>query len=233
MRKIEYIFIDSDTDRCDSASGKPNSLEISRAQAVSSNAQNNNCKSGRHAVPNLGYHYVVNPEGLVLHPTDISIPAHIIQGPIYDPDKYNRCSICIRYCGSLEPGALRSALPFGSSKRLSTARLPLGFTASLVEVIGRPLAYASLVEELKGHKNLEQREALIRLLVVLRSHFPDAKILGVYEIDGRELYSKNIIVSDVMNALRRELSEQRTQCELAQKLSSRDESLQSELSDRQ
>lgn len=195
MRKIEYIFIDSDTERCDSASGKPNSLEISRAQAVSSNAQNNNCKSGRHAVPNLGYHYVVNPEGLVLHPTDISIPAHIIQGPIYDPDKYNRCSICIRYDGSLR---------------------------SETWLINPDLSCSAAAH---------QRNALIDLLVELRSHFPDAMILGVSEIDGRELYSKNIIVSDAMNALRRELSEQRVQCELAQTSPSHVESLQSELSD--
>jgi hypothetical protein len=53
---------------------------------------------------------------------------------------------------------------------------------------------------------LPQRAALIRLLVQIRSHFPDAKILGVSEIDGRELYSRNIIVSDAMNVLRRELS---------------------------
>ena len=63
MRKIEYIFIDSDRETRD---GKP----------------------GRHAVPNLGYHYVVNSEGLVLNPTDVCIPAHIIQGLVYDPDKY-------------------------------------------------------------------------------------------------------------------------------------------------
>ena len=132
MRKIEYIFIDSDT-------------------------ENSNRKSGRHAVPNLGYHYVVNSEGLVLNPTDACIPVHIIQGPVYDPDKYNHCSIFIRYCGSIRPKA--------------------------------------------------QRAALLQLLVDLRQHFPDAKILGVSEIDGRELYCKNIIVSDAMNVLRRELSD--------------------------
>lgn len=137
MRKIEYIFIDSDR-------------------------ENDNHKSGRHVVPNFGYHYVVNSEGLVLNPTDISLTANIIQGPVYDPDKYNKCSIFIRYCGSLEPGTL----------------------------------------------NHEPRKALIELLVSLRKHFPESKILGVSEIDGRELYCKNIIVSDAMNVLRRELSEQ-------------------------
>lgn len=135
MRKIEYIFIDSDR-------------------------ENDTHKSGRHIVPNFGYHFVVNSQGLVLNPTDISLTANIIQGPVYDPDKYNKYSIFIRYCGSI-----RSEL-------------------------------------------LGQRAALINLLVKLRKQYPDAKILGVSEIDGRELYCKNIIVSDAMNVLRRELSEQ-------------------------
>ena len=149
MRKIEYIFIDSDT------------------QAHSN-------KSGRHIVPNVGYHYVVNSQGCVINPTDVSITNHIIQGPVYDPDKYNRCSIFIRYCGSIRSEAW------------------------LLEPAGTLNPATS---------NLKQRQALISLLVELRRHFPDAKILGVSEIDGRELYCKNIIVSDAMNVLRRELSD--------------------------
>lgn len=144
MRKIEYIFIDSDR-------------------------KNDTHKSDHHAMSDIRhqpsslcpYHYVVNIQGCVLNPTDISLTANIIQGPVYDPDKYNKCSIFIRYCGSLEPGTL----------------------------------------------NLEPRKALNELLVSLRRHFPEAKILGVSEIDGRELYCKNIIVSDAMNVLRRELSD--------------------------
>jgi hypothetical protein len=80
MRKIEYIFIDSD-------------------------CQINDSKSRHHALPNFGYHFVVNSQGLVLSPTSIDIPAKLIPGPIYDRDKYNKCSICIRYCGSLRPEA--------------------------------------------------------------------------------------------------------------------------------
>ena len=78
----------------------------------------------------------------------------------YDPDKYNKCSIFVRYCGSL-----------------------------------------------KSNDILGQRAALLNLLVELRQHFPDAKILGLSEIDGKELHSRNIIVSDAMNVLRRELSD--------------------------
>lgn len=149
MRKIEYIFIDSDR-------------------------KDDNHKSGRHVVPNFGYHFVVNSQGCVINPTDISLTANIIQGPVYDPDKYNMCSIFIRYCGSIRSEAW------------------------LLEPAGT-LNPAT--------RNLKQRQALISLLVELRRHFPEAKILGVSEIDGRELYCKNIIVSDAMNVLRRELSD--------------------------
>lgn len=55
--------------------------------------------------------------------------------------------------------------------------------------------------------NLKLRIALLNLLVELRQRFPDAKILGLSELDGRELYHKNIIVSDAMNLLRSELSD--------------------------
>jgi hypothetical protein len=53
---------------------------------------------------------------------------------------------------------------------------------------------------------MQQRSALLKLLVQLRGLYPSAKILGASELDGKELYSKNIIVSDTMNVLREELS---------------------------
>jgi len=146
MRKIEYIFIDSD-------------------------CQTNDGKSRHHALPNFGYHFVVNSQGLVIHPTNIDIPAKLIPGPIYDRDKYNKCSICIRYCGSLRPEAWLID-PNTSCKPV-----------------------------------MQQRSALLKLLVQLRGLYPSAKILGVSELDGKELYSKNIIVSDSMNLLRKQLSD--------------------------
>lgn len=48
----------------------------------------------------------------------------------------------------------------------------------------------------------KQREALVELLVDLRSHFPEAKILSTSEIDG-----KTIRPSDAMNQLRLQLSD--------------------------
>jgi len=141
MRKIEYIFIDSDT-------------------------PNDNVQSGLRVVSNFGYHYIINSEGLLFKANDIQHPVSIIAGPKFDPDKYNRYSIFIRFCGSLQP------------------------EGRLVD----PIA------------DFTQRRALLNLLVRLRGHFPSAKILGISEIDGKALHCKNIIVSDAMNVLRRELS---------------------------
>lgn len=145
MRKIDYIFIDSDRETRD---GKP-------------------C---HHGLTNFRYHFVVTSDGLVITPTNIQYPVDLIAGPIYESDKYNRCSIAIRYCGSLRTEAWL----------LNLEPLPL---------------------------ELAKRSVLIQLLVELRTHFPDAKILGVSEIDGKECFHKNIIVSDAMNVLRKELSD--------------------------
>ena len=166
MRKIEYIFIESDCQRCNSASEKPNSFEFFRVQAGSSNAQDDDSKSDCCAVSLFRHHFIVNKEGLVSNPIDISSTANLIQGPIYDRNKYNRCSISIHYCGSLEPGSL----------------------------------------------DYEVREKLIRLLVELRSRFPDAKILATNEFITETVNSKHgphgsITVSNSMNLLRRELSD--------------------------
>lgn len=48
----------------------------------------------------------------------------------------------------------------------------------------------------------QSHQALIDQLVKLRRHHPDAKILGVSEIDG-----EHIRPNDAMNRLRRELSD--------------------------
>ena len=145
MRKIKYIFIDSD-------------------------CPNDNNKSDYPAVSLFRHHFTVTKEGLVLDLIDISQTVNLIQGPIYDRDKYNKCSISIRYCGSLRPEAWLID-PNTSCKPV-----------------------------------MQQRSALLKLLVQLRGLYPSAKILGVSELDGKELYSKNIIVSDTMNVLREELS---------------------------
>lgn len=60
--------------------------------------------------------------------------------------------------------------------------------------------------------DLKQRAKLINLLLELRNHFPDAKILGLTELlpetkNLKPVTRGNIIVSDAMNVLRRELSD--------------------------
>lgn len=97
--------------------------------------------------------------------------------------------IDIRQPGHLELGT-RNLEP-REVKRLNACSICIKFNGSL-----KP-----------GTCNLKQRTLLIRLLVELRSRFPDAKILGLSELDGRELYHRNIIVSDAMNVLRKELSD--------------------------
>ncbi len=48
----------------------------------------------------------------------------------------------------------------------------------------------------------EERAELVRQLASLRQHYPNAKILGVSEVDGRRIRP-----SEAMNAIRRELSD--------------------------
>ena len=59
----------------------------------------------------------------------------------------------------------------------------------------------------QGSSDQSERAKLLNELVRLRKQWPDAKILGLSELDSSELYSRNIIVSDAMNILRRELSD--------------------------
>ena len=118
-------------------------------------------KSSNICIDNLGHHYVVNSAGAVLKLIDVCQPGSFMPKPTCGEEDLNRCSIGIKYNGSLKPGTL----------------------------------------------NVELKAKLIRLLVDLRSRFPEAKILDVAELDVKELYSKNIIVSDSMNVLRRELSD--------------------------
>ena len=135
MRQIKYILIDSDT-------------------------QNNNRKSGHHGKSDIrhqpsnifSYHYVVDSEGVVLHPTDINQPGSFMPKPPRGQEDPNQYGIGIKYNGKLSDRVLR------------------------------PL--------------------LISLLLDLRDHYPEAKILGLSEYDRY-----HIKVSDDMNQLRRELSD--------------------------
>ena len=120
----------------------------------------------RYDASNLGHHYVINSAGAVLKLINVCRPGSFMPKPTCGEEDLNKCSIGIKFNGSLESGTL----------------------------------------------NLELRARLIHLLVELRSHFPDAKILGVSELglevrDQRIVSSRRLCPNDAMNSIRRTLSD--------------------------
>ena len=124
-------------------------------------------KSSNIRIDNLGYHYVINSQGEMLNPIDVSNPANLtLETRNLKPEtkhlkpqeveRLNACSIGVKYNGSLEPGTL----------------------------------------------TFELRAKLIRLLVELRSRYPEVTILAKSEYDRY-----HIRVREDMNQLRRELSD--------------------------
>lgn len=67
-----------------------------------------------------------------------------------------------------------------------------------------PLGNCIVVEP--GLWNMEQHQALISELVRMRHHWPDAKILGLSEVNSTSTYAP-VRVNPRMNQLRRELSD--------------------------
>jgi len=63
-------------------------------------------KSSNIRIDNLGYHYVINSQGEVLNPIDVSNPGAIMSKPVCGQEDLNKCSIGVKYNGSLEPGSL-------------------------------------------------------------------------------------------------------------------------------
>ena len=49
----------------------------------------------------------------------------------------------------------------------------------------------------------------------LRQHFPETKILATSEVGGKAIHARNIIVSDAMNVLRRELPDYPLQIQIS------------------
>ena len=128
MRTIKYILIN------DTVSKTPSGAPV------------------RYDASNLGHHYVINSAGAVLKLIDVCLSGSFMPKPSCGEEDLNRCSIGIKYNGSLTDPRLR------------------------------PL--------------------LVDLLLDLREHFPDAKILAKDEYDRW-----HIKVRDDMNLLRRELSD--------------------------
>lgn len=149
--------------------------------------EGSNLKSRHRSDRNSGYHYVVNSEGVVLNPIDISLVGQMQFQP-REPDQriffstLNDRSIGIQYNGNLARDfelATRSAQLFQNA----------------------PLSSLHSQTDAKRSTLSAQLITLIQLLLKLREHFSSAVILGVDELDRWHTR-----VSDTMNQLRTELS---------------------------
>lgn len=67
-------------------------------------------KSSNIRIDNLGYHYVINSQGEMLNPIDVSNPGAIMSKPVYGQEDLNKCSIGVKYNGKLSDPRLRPLL---------------------------------------------------------------------------------------------------------------------------
>ena len=86
MRSIKYILIN------DTISKTPSGAPV------------------RYDASNLGHHYVINSSGAVLKLIDVCQPGSFMPKPTCGEEDLNRCSIGIKYNGSLKPGTLNLEL---------------------------------------------------------------------------------------------------------------------------
>ena len=86
MRNIKYILIN------DTVSKTPSGAPV------------------RYDASNLGHHYVINSQGMLLHPIDDSQPGAFMPKPTCGEEDLNHCSIGIKYNGSLSDPRLRPLL---------------------------------------------------------------------------------------------------------------------------
>ena len=86
MRSIKYILVN------DTVSKTPSGAPI------------------RYDASNLGHHYVINSAGAVLKLIDVCQPGSFMPKPICGEEDLNRCSIGIKYNGSLSDPRLRPLL---------------------------------------------------------------------------------------------------------------------------
>ena len=62
-------------------------------------------KSSNIRIDNLGYHYIINSQGEMLNPIDICNSGAFMSKTAYGQEDLNKCSIGIKFNGSLEPDA--------------------------------------------------------------------------------------------------------------------------------
>ena len=108
MRQIKYILIN------DSVS------EVSH------------CKSGNYTASNLGHHYVINSQGMLLHPIDDSQPGAFMPKPTCGQEDLNKCSIAIKYNGDLARDLELSTLNSSTDSKLYTLNSKLAKLIALL-----------------------------------------------------------------------------------------------------
>lgn len=71
-------------------------------------------KSSNIRIDNLGYHYVINSQGEMLNPIDVSNPSHLEPETKHlkpqEVERLNACSIGVKYNGKLSDPRLRPLL---------------------------------------------------------------------------------------------------------------------------
>ena len=140
-------------------------------------------KSSNIRIDNLGYHYVINSQGEVFNPIDVSNPANLTLDA-------RLCRFAPQRTRNMKHET-RSLKPRGI-ERLNVCSVGVKYNGSLK----------------RETCNLKLRALLLVLLNELRSRFPDAAILALNEIrpETKQGNRRIIRVRDDMNDLRRELS---------------------------
>jgi hypothetical protein len=152
-------------------------------------------KSSNICVNNLGHHYVINRGSSECNPS--SLGDCRVASEVGNANSAGEVLKLIDVCrpGSFLERETKNLKP-RERERLSQCSIGIKYNGSL------------------KHEtcNLKQRAALLRLLVDLRSHFPDAKILGLTELAPAtrnfEPGIREVIrPSETMNQIRRALSD--------------------------
>ena len=67
-------------------------------------------KSSNIRIDNLGYHYVINSQGEMLNPIDVSNPGAFMSKPVCGQEDLNKCCIGIKFNSKLSDPRLRPLL---------------------------------------------------------------------------------------------------------------------------
>lgn len=157
-------------------------------------------KSSNIRIDNLGYHYVINSQGEMLNPIDVSNPANLTLDarlscvPLVASDQRSSGRFAPQRTRNMKPET-RSLKPRGI-ERLNACSIGIKYNGSLK----------------RETCNLKLRALLLALLNELRSRYPDAAIFALNEIRPETRHLKHetrgiIRVRKDMNQLRRELSD--------------------------